>query len=325
MVTSVSRRDLKDRDTFRLLLVLSLTFIYPVFILSFFGLYVTVLVPLLVENNHGSERFYCHAYWLAVSLFWILLCMVVLPFLQDDAKGFSMDPLDHFPMFQPNVEAGVWRGQLQDNESTCSEPGEGRRAPPARLQGEIEVILESTERMEKILPVLEEEAEAVDEEDGETKSVKLECLTLSHETSGSEHFTATEGENDPQTTEEDNAKGTRDESMSDEVFDDAEVTENRLNGIEDDVANEVENKVKIVMGSKGFNEVEVETVSQAQPLRIRKAEGRETYSDDLLSNTNSESPEISTYLIHAKMTVPPKANKVFLFINTEDEGGFSES
>lgn len=261
MATDGLGQKLQDKDTFRLLIVLFLTLIYPVFAVSFFALYVTVLVPVLVESNYECRSCCCHAYWVVVSLLWIILCAVVLPLFQDSGKAFSVQD----PGFRPDAEsygmedAAVWKGPNQDTVARCSEPEKSQREPTARLHSEFEVILESGKRMRE-LDILEEAAEVTDEE-GETNSEKLECPSLPHGILENEHVTGTEAENDPHATKD--SEESKDENESNEALNDTEVTETHHSLMEDDVVNEEENKTKIVEENEGVNEAEVETVSQA--------------------------------------------------------------
>lgn len=83
-----------DQNDFRLLVVLLLTVVYPVFVLAFFALYVFVLLPLMLEDYYGlppsveipHQDGWYHFYWLFVSLLWLMLCAFILPCFQDKRK-----------------------------------------------------------------------------------------------------------------------------------------------------------------------------------------------------------------------------------------------
>lgn len=84
-----------DQNDFRLLVVLLLTVVYPIFVSAFFALYVFILLPLMLEDYYNvppsivaaHQDGWYHFYWLFVTLLWLLLCAIILPCFQDRKKG----------------------------------------------------------------------------------------------------------------------------------------------------------------------------------------------------------------------------------------------
>lgn len=76
-----------SKDDFRLLVVLLLTVIYPLFVASFYALYVFTLLPAWVSSvttiQEAHHEGWYHYYWLVVALFWIFLCALILPCFWD--------------------------------------------------------------------------------------------------------------------------------------------------------------------------------------------------------------------------------------------------
>lgn len=78
------------RDDYRLLVVLFLVVIYPIFAASFFALYVFILLPVMVDGNHtihqAHQDGWYQYYWLFAALLWLLLCALILPCFWDKTK-----------------------------------------------------------------------------------------------------------------------------------------------------------------------------------------------------------------------------------------------
>lgn len=74
-------------DDFRLMVVLLLTVIYPLFVSSFFALYVFTLLPIWVTADYTLEQAHqegwYHYYWVFAALLWVFLCALILPCFWD--------------------------------------------------------------------------------------------------------------------------------------------------------------------------------------------------------------------------------------------------
>lgn len=81
-------------DEKRLLVILLLVLIYPVFVSAFYALYLFVLmpswVPVHVSFEGAHHEGWYHIYWLFVTLFWVILCTLILPFFKKE-KNKDMD------------------------------------------------------------------------------------------------------------------------------------------------------------------------------------------------------------------------------------------
>lgn len=114
-------------DEKRLLVVFLLTLIYPVFVTSFYALYLFVLMPVMVplqlSFKEAHHALWYHFYWLFVSLLWLFLCILILPFFKKKSvqHAVTMSNIESSPLLQPAVRVEIKKEDSQSNLSQKSE------------------------------------------------------------------------------------------------------------------------------------------------------------------------------------------------------------
>ncbi|KAK4310962.1 hypothetical protein Pmani_017518 [Petrolisthes manimaculis] len=111
MAKPISNPEKWSRDDFRLLVVLLLTIVYPLFVSSFYALYVFTMLPGWVASYSTilqvHDDGWYHYYWLVAALFWIFLCAVILPCFWDQrSRTQQLLALNEVggPSYQANAE-----------------------------------------------------------------------------------------------------------------------------------------------------------------------------------------------------------------------------
>lgn len=90
-------------DEKRLLVIMLLTLIYPLFITSFYALYILVILPAWVSPGtsfmQAHHDGWYHVYWLFVSVFWVILCGIILPFFKKEKVQhvMSLEDVESLP------------------------------------------------------------------------------------------------------------------------------------------------------------------------------------------------------------------------------------
>lgn len=156
-----------DQNDFRLLVVLLLIVVYPVFVLAFFALYVFVLLPLMLEDYYGfppsvgvphRDGWY-HFYWLFVSLLWLMLCAIILPCFQDkrssvvSAIGMEIRESPDFPTKPHAVQPYLKVEETKEKErfSILTEKSRGSSASIEKRACEEKAEKESLEKSRESL------------------------------------------------------------------------------------------------------------------------------------------------------------------------------
>lgn len=144
-----------DVDERRLLVIFLLTLIYPVFVSSFFALYIFVLLPVMLPLNFGRAKAHhegwYHMYWLFVTSLWVVLCTLILPRFKKEKvpQMMNLANVESSTLLPVKVEVK----DKDDSSSNLSQKSDNStdniKKATSDLESERESLLKSKESLNK--------------------------------------------------------------------------------------------------------------------------------------------------------------------------------
>lgn len=113
-------------DEKRLLVILLLTLIYPVFVTSFYALYLFVILPSWVSPStsfkDAHQKGWYHTYWVVVSMFWVIICFIILPLFKKKKvhHALHMGNIESSPYGKKMHTEAVIKIEVKDAEDSQS-------------------------------------------------------------------------------------------------------------------------------------------------------------------------------------------------------------
>ena len=141
-------------DERRLFVISLLTLIYPVFVTSFFALYLFVLMPAILSPStslkEAHQAGWYHYYWLFASILWIILCAPVILFKKKNVQHeMNLANVERSLHTQPiiKVEERDEEGSQTNLSQKSNNSSNNMKKAISDLESEKESLLQSRESL----------------------------------------------------------------------------------------------------------------------------------------------------------------------------------